>query len=362
MSSGLIIVVAISTAAAVILLVLLLTKVAHALAESASELASDLSRVRGGLRGRSTRARSSGRPVREEAARPADGDSTSSAGREGSSPAGEERAVTAVEKLLGPSGDAPTVSVARKPLLFAREEPQDEPAQTMVAADVLAGRTVDVKQFRRSNEQSEQPIGEDAQLVPATDGSAEGGTDTYRQVGEEVTAVLTAAEHVAAQIREAAVQEAEQTRLAAEEQAAATLAEAEVRRTDADSYSEVTRAAADAYAEETRRSTDEAVAKTVSEAEEQARVIRAEAERKAGEIEAEAARRRDDLTTKTEGMQKEVESMLHAFRGMTAELEDLVPAERRSGGEEPEPPADELLDEALRPTSPHGDLSSHADS
>jgi hypothetical protein len=178
----------------------------------------------------------------------------------------------------------------------------------------------------------------------------------YRQVGEEVTAVLTAAEHAAAQIRETTLHEAEQARRAAEEQAAATLADAKARRAEADRYAEETRAAADAYAEETRRRTDEEAARTVSEAEERARLIRAEAEHKAGEIEAEALRRRDALATSVEGMQERVESVLEVFRRATGELEELLPEERRSTEED-----DEGLDEALKPVSLYGELRSYTD-
>jgi hypothetical protein len=363
MSSGLIIVIAISTAAAIILLALLLTKVVHAVADSASGLAPDLSRLRRRLTHRFSRARSTGPPVRKEAARPATGEPRGSAGGQRAGPA-EEPAVAGAEEPAVPSGAASPIPLAQEPALRvgepagpARAEPPLRPAERLLAPHVPTGRSVDVKPFRRSKfEQSERGVGDEPGLAPAPDGSAEGGSAGYRQVGEEVTAVLTTAEHVAEQIRETAVQEAEQTRLAAEEQAAATLAEAEARRVDADSYGEATRAAADAYAEETRRSTDEEAARTVSEAEERARLIRAEAEQKASDIEAEAIRRRDALTTSTEGMQDRIESMLSAFRRATSELEELLPAERRSGEEERE-----RLDEALKPSSSRDELSSHTE-
>ena len=212
-------------------------------------------------------------------------------------------------------------------------------------------------QFRRSKleEGGERPIGDEPERAPTPDGSVEGGV-ALRQVGEEVTAVLTAAEHAAAQIRETAMREAEQIRLAAEEQAASTLAEADARRADADGYSESSRAAADAYAEETRRNADEEAARRVSEAEEQAQRIRAEAEQKASEIAAEAIRRRDAIATSTEGMQDRVESMLRAFRRTTSELEELLPAERRSGEE-----GHEQLDEVLKPSSSRDQVSSHTE-
>jgi hypothetical protein len=317
MSSGLIIVVAISTAAAVILLSLLLTKLLHTVVDSASELAPDMSRLRGLVRRRSSGARHGVRPVSERATRLPRVDPI------------QEPAVAAVEEPLVPPRDA-------------SPSPGSEEPVPQVAPQVPAGRSAVVKEFLRAkSDQGDR---------------AEGESAPYRQLGEDVTAVLTAAEHAAAQIRETTLQEAEQTRRAAEEQAAATVAEAQARRAEADRYGEETSAAADAYAEETRRRTDEEAAKTVSQAEEQARLIRAEAEQRASEIEAEAVRRRDALTTSAEGMEERIESMLSAFRRATSELEELLPAEPRSRAEE-----HERLDEALKPALPHGGLRSHAD-
>jgi hypothetical protein len=215
-----------------------------------------------------------------------------------------------------------------------------------VAPRVPSEGSIDVKQYEPEQRREEDE---------------EGGGPGYRQVGEEVTAVLTAAEHAATQIRETALREAEQSRLDAAEKASATLAEAQACRAEADSYSEETRAAADARAEATRREADEKAARTISHAEEQARVIQAEAEQKRADIEGEAIQRRDALTRSTEGMEDRIESMLMAFRGVTVELEELLPIERRSGADEPEPPGDERLDEALMPAPSHRRLRSDAD-
>jgi hypothetical protein len=318
MSSGLIIVVAISTAVAVVLISLLVSKLVHNVVDSASERAPDLSRLRSLVRRRSSGVRHRVRPVSERATRLPRVDPI------------QEPAVAAVEEPLVPPRDA-------------SPSPGSEEPAPQVAPQVHAGRSADVKEFVRAK-------------FDQGDRRAEGESAPYRQVGEEVTAVLTAAEHAAVQIRETTLQEAEQTRRAAEEQAAATVAEAQARRAEADRYGVETSAAADAYAEETRRRTDEEAARTVSQAEEQARLIRAEAEQRASEIEAEAVRRRDALTTSAEGMQERIESMLSAFRRATSELEELLPAEPRSRAEE-----HERLDEALKPASPHGELSSHAD-
>jgi hypothetical protein len=235
-----------------------------------------------------------------------------------------------------------------------------------VAVDSLSERTPDISRWRDLTRQysvgarrGAEPVGEGATPSPRGepvqepspvaaeefdegDRGADRDSASYRQVGEEVTAVLTAAEHAAAQIRETTLQEAEQTRRAAEEQASATLAEAETRRADADRYAEEMRAAA-----------DERAARTLSEADEQASLIRSGAEQEAQEIQAEALRRRDELMASTEGMQEQIETMVRAFHRASDELEELLPAERRST---PEPEEDEELDEAL-----HGELRSHAD-
>jgi hypothetical protein len=267
MSTGLIILVAVATAAAVILVSWVLVNLFHVAVDNLAERAPDISRLRELTRQYSARQYSVG-------------------ARRGAEPVGEQ----------------------------ATPSPRSEPSQEPPLA---AAEAVD-EGDRRAN--------------------AEGAS--YRQVGEEVTAVLTAAERAAAQIRETTLQEAEQTRRAADEQAAATLAEAEARRAEADRYAEETRAAA-----------DEEAAATLSEAEEQARLVRAEAEQEAQEIQAEALRRREALAASTESMQERIESMVRAFHRASGELEELLPAERRSTPQEEEP-----LDEAL-----HGELRSRAD-
>jgi hypothetical protein len=172
-------------------------------------------------------------------------------------------------------------------------------------------------------------------------------TPSYRQVGDEVTAILAAAEQAAVQIREAAVQEAERTSSAAKQEAVAIAAEAQSRRAEADRYSEETRASADTYADETRRRADDEAERAVSQAEERARQIRADADQKASEVEAEAARRRDALERGLEGLEERVESMLGAFRRGTSELEELLRDDRSSGTEEDGGKEQEALDEAL---------------
>jgi hypothetical protein len=336
MSSELTVIIATSTAVCVIVLALVVSKLVRTMVDNASDLVPDISRLPGRFSRRVRGGWRTPRPVAEERRRPPHVEPRRSAG--------DERA--------GVARDKPAVQVGKE--LLPSPDKRTAPADT--------GRSIDVK-FRQSKvERGERRVGEEAKRGPGREGSAEGDSVAYRHVGEEVTAVLTAAEHAAAQIRETALRESERTRLDADEKAAASLAEIEARRAEVDTYSDETRAAADAYAEETRRNADEKAARRVSQVEEQARRIQAEAEEKGRELEAEASRRRDALTKSAEGMEARIESMLTVFRGVITELDQLLPAERRSGAGKREPPAAERLDEALKPASSHGQLNSHADS
>ena len=58
-------------------------------------------------------------------------------------------------------------------------------------------------------------------------------------------------------------------------------------------------------------------------------------------------------------MEARIESMRSAFRGVVAELDQLLPTERQGGADEPDPPAAEGLDEALEPAASHG-LPAHS--
>jgi hypothetical protein len=315
MSTGVIILVAVSTAAAVILVSLLVSRLVHTVVDTDSELAPERSPFRRLSGRRSSQAPLMTAPVYH----PIAGLPRVEPIKETPVPADEES-----EPVL-PAGEASRTPVA--------EEPAVE-----VAPHVPVRGSIDLEELSRAT-------------IEEGDRSAEHDAASYRQVGEEVMAVLTAAEQAAVLIRETALQEAGQTRRAAEEQGAAVAAEARADRAETERYSEETRAAAEAYAEETRRRADEEAARTVSQAEEQARLIRADAEQEASEVKSEAVRHRDALTTTIEGMEARIESMLGAFRRGTSELEELLPAERRSGTE---------ARDGLERGSSEGEPSSHA--
>lgn len=217
--------------------------------------------------------------------------------------------------------------------------------ETRVASYVPAERSSGVKHLRRAKtepraarvrEKTEVPMGED-----------DAGR-SYVRVGEEVTAVLSAAEHAAVQIRKAAVEEAKETRLAADKNAAATLAEAHTARAEADAYEKETRAAADKYAEATRRKADNDAAGKLAQAEQQAQRVVMDAQKKADDLVADAARRRDALTERTADIEGRIESMLGSFRGVTSELEAMLSVRRSSATKGGERPSDESLDDALK--------------
>jgi hypothetical protein len=360
MSSELTVIIATSTAVCVIVLALVLSKLVRTMVDNASDLVPDFSRLPGRFSRRVRGGWRTPRPVGEERIRSPRVEPRRSVGAERADVARDKPAVPVGKELL-PSPHKRTAPASKAPADAAHEEAPPEFPATLVAPDVDTGRRIDVK-FRQSKvERRERRVGEEAERGPGREGS-EGDSVAYRHVGEEVTAVLTAAEHAAAQIRETALRESERTRLDADEKAAASLVEIEARRAEVESYSEETRAAADAYAEETRRNANEKAARRVSQAEEQARRIQAEAEAKGRELEAEASRRRDALTKSAEGVEARIESMLTVFRGVISELDQLLPAERRSGADKRKPPAAERLDEALKPASSHGQLDSHADS
>jgi hypothetical protein len=149
-------------------------------------------------------------------------------------------------RSLPPDGEEPVLPFDEDlapPFAFALapetlDEPRVEFPETPRELHVPQGkgRRVPVKHLTRSKAApNDVGVGEEGDSrVSDDDGSA------YVRLGEDVTAVLTAAEHAATQIRDTAVREAEETRLAANENAAATLAEAQAVRAEADTYDEET--------------------------------------------------------------------------------------------------------------------------
>lgn len=232
----------------------------------------------------------------------------------------------------------------------AEPSPGELPA-TPAASYVPAERSSGVKHLRRAKAEPRSARAGKEVEVPMGEpmGNHEGGS--YARVGEEVAAVLSAAEHAAEQIRATAAEEAEETRRASEANAAATLADAQKARAEADAYANDTRAAADNYAEEARRRAENDAARKLAEAEQQARGVVMDARKKAGELLTEATRRRDVLTASTEDIEGRIESMLTSFRGLTMELEAMLSSRPPSAATESDRQSGEALDDALKRTA-----------
>jgi hypothetical protein len=243
------------------------------------------------------------------------------------------------EELVGPS--------ALKPSLEVAGPERAELPETPVASYVPAERRSGVKQLRRTKAEPRAARGGEE----ATMSTGDDGGHSYARVGEEVTAVLSAAEHAAAQIRDAAVKEAEATRRAADETIAGKLAQAQTARAEADVYAERTCEAADRYAEVTRGRADKEAASKLAEAEKQARGMVTDAKKKAADLLEDAARRRDVLTEHTKEIEGRIESMLTSFGSVTAELEAMLSSRRSTATTADERPADETLDDALKRTA-----------
>lgn len=254
--------------------------------------------------------------------------------RSGAKPA----AATAAGKARRPSAQSTQATVV----------PPEVPAQ-VPGPPVPQGRSQPVK-FRETKVESKkhhegEASGEES---PAVGGAG------YAQLGEQVTAVLTTAEQAASEIRESARRDAIQLRLDAEESTKAARHESEQIRTEADKYNEETRATADAYAEQIRRAADEQAAKARAALEQEVLAVRADAERKAKEIEAEALRRRDALAESTANMEQRIAGMATALRGMTGDLEGLLPTSPRAGEDqkarvESAELDDDAIEDALKP-------------
>jgi hypothetical protein len=314
MSSALVILVAVSTAAGVIILTLLVSKLLHSLVDSTFGPAALPGLLAGGPLDVPSAA-----GEREVAAQP-------------KPPAPEERAVLADNA---------------EPVPFAE----------LLMSHVKEGRSEGMKEYLRSKvEQRAEPRAE--QRAEQRDGSDEPAP--YMQLGKEVTAVLIAAEQAAEEIRENAKREAHRIEAEAKKDAAATIAEAQAQRAAANSYGDETRAGADAYAEKTRRTADKDAARAVAQAAEHAKRIVADAERKATELEAEAERRKDDLERGSEEAQDRIETMLAAFRSATGELEALLHTKKTA--EPVERVSDELMDEAVKRASARSNANMPADS
>lgn len=191
----------------------------------------------------------------------------------------------------------------------------------------------------------------------------------YIRAGEKVTAVLASAQQAADQMLRSAREEADRVRSEALEQAAASTAEAlseatriqresKRLRLEVETYRKETRDAADAYAAKTRAEAEPEAERRLAEADEHAQAIIAEAEQRARHVAQEEVRRQEALAAGAERYEERLKTLLEVFRGMATQLEDLTRTDREAKdhweedseeAEQAEAPADEALEEALRP-------------
>jgi DivIVA protein len=205
----------------------------------------------------------------------------------------------------------------------------------------------------------DEPRHPTAETAPGAFDDSPPDTASYAQFGEEVVGVLTSAQQAAEQIRVSARDEAERVKAEANEQARATIAEAkrevdrirresEQVRAEADRYAKETRETADRDIAELRRRFEAETAKKRTELDQDLREVRRTAEQRAKELETVALQRQRALVQEASRSEARLEQLVGVFRGMTAQLEELVHAEREVKASEEEPAGEPLVD-ALKP-------------
>jgi hypothetical protein len=161
------------------------------------------------------------------------------------------------------------------------------------------------------------------------------GEHDYTGVGERVIAILEAAEAAGAQIRADAVAAAAEIRSAAEAEASVQLQNAAEEAARIQSEAE---ARVEALSAEWRREAVERAREEVAEAETHARLTREAGEEAARQIELAARERADVVLAQVQPLEENMRRALGAFRGISAQLEELL---------EPEEQQEESLVEAL---------------
>jgi hypothetical protein len=233
-------------------------------------------------------------------------------------------------------------------------------------------------QQARSDRMSNQPeqarpesgVPDESEVVVHEPADSDTATD-YTQVGEEVMAVLASAQQAADHLLRSAREEADRVRSDAQEEVAASRTEAlsetarvqresQRLRLEVETYGKETRDAADEYGAETRAAAEHQAERRLAEAEERAQAIVAEAERRARDVAQGEVRRREVEVRRQEALaagakryEERLENLLQVFRGMATQLEDLIHTNQDAKDQEEEydaeAPADDALDEALRP-------------
>jgi hypothetical protein len=152
-------------------------------------------------------------------------------------------------------------------------------------------------------------------------------------VGARVSAILSAAEAAAEEIRVSGRQQVDDILRRAETDAAKRIeqltAEAERIRVDAEHYASDIKSAVENYAGQRRRESDEEASRLLADAEQQARATREAAEEMAVQIEQAARLRSDQLRDETRLLEERRERALSGLRDIVAQIEDLLPGRTR---------------------------------
>jgi hypothetical protein len=152
-------------------------------------------------------------------------------------------------------------------------------------------------------------------------------------VVERISAILQAAESAAAAIRAEAEAAAEEIKSAAaaegEQQLARVEKEADRIRSSAEEAANEALTAAESYSASQRREAERRVEETLAQAEEQARSTREAAEEMARQIEQAAREREEVLRAQMQPLETSLRRALDAFRGISAQLEELLDETRR---------------------------------
>jgi hypothetical protein len=162
-------------------------------------------------------------------------------------------------------------------------------------------------------------------------------TSEHTGVVERVSAILHAAEAAAAAIREEAGVAAAEIRRQAEQEGQSHLAkvkeEAARLRNDAVEAAKEARSGAEAFGAAQRREAEQRVQQTLAQAEAQARATRQAAEEMARQIEEAAREREEALRAQMRPLETSLRRALDAFRGISAQLEELLGGESMHDGE-----------------------------
>jgi hypothetical protein len=197
--------------------------------------------------------------------------------------------------------------------------------------------TADVKVLLCVASKGVKPVSEQGERASYEAGERHTRRD-FKQVGDRVAHVLTAADEAAEQIRADVrregvriIQEAETT---AAKRVEELTREAEQLRKDAEDYARDIRSAVDSYATQQRREAEEESRRILSEAETQARATREASQEMSEQMQQEARRRHEMLQRESKALEERRLRVVEGLRDLSAQLQDALVEPARQGREE----------------------------